>query len=102
MVPPLGYSEVDGSAASEWVAVGPGGVVTAAAVVHEPIAGFHPSERPFAYVLVKLDGADTALAHIVTEGLDRLRVGSRVEAVWAADEARQGTIRDIAAFRVIG
>ena len=102
VVPPLGYSEIDGSAASEWVAVGPGGVVTAAAVVHEPIAGFHPCERPFAYVLVKLDGADTALAHIVTDGLDRLRVGSRVEAVWAADEARKGTIRDIAGFRVVG
>jgi uncharacterized OB-fold protein len=102
VVPPLGYSEVDGSPASEWVAVGPGGVVTAAAIVHEPIAGFHPSERPFAYVLVKLDGADTALAHIVTDRLDALRIGGRVEAVWAADDARHGTIRDIAAFRVVG
>src|SRR5262245_24292914 len=100
VVPPLGYSEADGSPASEWVAVGPGGVITAVAVVHEPIAGFHPSERPFAFVLVRLDGADTALAHIVTDGLERLRVGSRVEAVWAADDARQGTIRDIASFRV--
>src|SRR5512146_1187593 len=101
VVPPLGYSEADGSPASEWVAVGPGGVVTAVAVVHEPIAGFHPSEHPFAYVLVRLDGADTALAHIVTDGLDRLRVGSRVEAAWAGDDARQGTIRDIASFRVV-
>ncbi|HWP65902.1 MAG TPA: OB-fold domain-containing protein [Candidatus Limnocylindria bacterium] len=102
VVPPLGYSEADGSPASGWVAVGPGGVVTAVAVVHEPIAGFHPSERPFAYVLVKLDGADTALVHIVADGLERLRVGSRVEAVWADDEARRGTIRDIAGFRVVG
>ena len=70
VVPPLGYSEADGSAAGEWVEVGTAGTVTAIAVVHEPIAGFHPSERPFAYVLVKLDGADTALAHVVTDGLD--------------------------------
>jgi len=102
VAPPLGYSEADGSAAGEWVEVGPGGVVTATAVVHEPIAGLHPSERPFAYVLVRLDRADTALAHVVTDGLDRLRVGSRVEAVWAADDARRGTIRDIASFRVVG
>jgi uncharacterized OB-fold protein len=50
-------------------------------------------------VLVKLDGADTALAHIVTEGLERLRVGVRVEAVWAPDDQRRGSIRDIAGFR---
>jgi uncharacterized OB-fold protein len=102
VVPPLGYSEVDGSGAGDaWVEVGTTGVVTAAAIVHEPIAGFHPCERPFAFVLVKLDGADTALAHLVTERLERLRVGSRVEAVWASDEARRGTILDIASFRVV-
>ena len=102
VVPPSGYSEVDGSAAGEWVEVGTAGVVTAVAVVHEPIAGFHPAEQPFAYVLVKLDGADTALAHIVLDGLERLRVGSRVEVVWAADDARKGTIHDIAGFRLVG
>ncbi len=101
VVPPVGYSEVDGSPAGEWVEVQPTGVVTAAARVHTPIAGLHPSTTPFAFVLVQLDGADTALAHIVTHGLDRLRVGARVEAVWAPDEARQGTIRDIACFRII-
>jgi uncharacterized OB-fold protein len=102
VVPPLGYSEADGSAAGDWVEVANSGVVTAAAVVHEPIAGLHPVSTPFAFVLVRLDGADTALAHIVTEGLDRLRVGSRVEAVWAPDEARRGTILDITSFRPIG
>src|SRR5262245_27984523 len=99
-VPPLGYSEVDGSAGGEWVAVRPTGTVTAVARVREPLDGLHPSDKPFAFVLVKLDGADTALAHIVTDDLDRLRVGARVEAVWAADDARIGSIRDIACFRV--
>ena len=102
VVPPLGYSEIDGSAASEWVAVGPGGVVTATAVVHEPIAGFHPSERPFAYVLVKLDGADTALAHVARGDLATLKVGARVQAEWKPDDERIGSVRDIAAFRVVG
>jgi hypothetical protein len=101
VVPPSGYSEADGSAAGEWVEVGTTGVVTAVAVVHEPIAGFHPSDRPFAYVLVQLDGAATALAHFVVDGIERLRVGSRVEVVWAPDDERCGAIRDIACFRPV-
>src|SRR5438874_4728880 len=100
VVPPLGYSEADGSAGGEWVEVKPTGVVTAVALVREPIAGLHPFTAPFAFVLVKLDGADTALAHLVRDDLARLRVGARVEAVWAAE--RTGTIRDIECFRVTG
>lgn len=101
VVPPLGYSEIDGSNAGEWVEVANTGVITAAARVDHPIERLHPSSKPFAFVLVKLDGADTGLAHIVTEELDRVAVGARVEAVFAADEARIGSIRDIASFRVI-
>ncbi len=99
VVPPLGYSEVDASAGGEWVEVQPTGTVTAVAVVREPIANLHPVDRPFAFVLVKLDGADTALAHVVTDDLDTLRVGARVAAVWAAE--RTGSIRDIECFRVV-
>ena len=99
VVPPLGYSEVDASVGGEWVEVQPTGTVTAVAVVREPIANLHPVDRPFAFVLVKLDGADTALAHVVTDDLDALRVGARVEVVWAAE--RTGTIRDIECFRVV-
>ena len=62
----------------------------------------HPVDSPFAFILVRLDGADTAMAHIVKDDLDRLKVGSRVEAVWAPDGERQGSIRDIACFRVVG
>ena len=101
VVPPLGYSEVDASAGGEWVEVKNTGVITAAARVDRPIERLHPSATPFAFVLVKLDGADTALAHIVKDDLDRVAVGARVEAVWAADEARVGSIRDIDSFRVI-
>jgi len=101
VVPPLGYSEVDASKGGEWVEVRDTGVVTAVAVVREPIDHLHPFSSPFAFVLVKLDGADTALAHVVTDDLDRLRVGARVQAVWAADDQRRGHIRDIAHFRVI-
>jgi uncharacterized OB-fold protein len=50
---------------------------------------------------VRLDGADTALPHVVTEGVDRVRVGLRVEAVWRPDGERVGSIRDIAGFRPV-
>ena len=99
VVPPLGYSEVDGSEGGAWVEVKSTGVVTAVAVVHEDVPGLHPAPPPFAFVRVKLDGADTAMPHIVTERLDALRVGTRVEAVWKPDDERIGSIRDIAAFR---
>lgn len=101
VVPPFGYSEVDGSTGGEWVEVQPIGTVTAVAVVHKPIDHLHPFEQPFAFVLVKLDGADTALAHAVRDDIDKVTVGSRVEAVWAADGERKGTILDIAYFRLI-
>ena len=100
VVPPLGYSEIDASEGGEWVEVKPTGTVTAVAGVQKPLAQLHPSDGPFAFVLVKLDGADTALAHIVVDGHERVQVGSRVEAVWA--EERTGTIRDIARFRLVG
>ena len=101
VVPPLGYSEATGAEGGEWVAVASSGVVTAVAIVHEAVEGLHPARAPFAFVLVKLDGADTALPHVVTGGLERLRIGTRVEAVWKPDGERIGSIRDIAGFRPI-
>src|SRR4030095_13045938 len=47
VVPPLGYSEADASAAHEWVAVKDTGTLTAVAVVHEPIERLHPFAEPF-------------------------------------------------------
>jgi uncharacterized OB-fold protein len=102
VVPPLDYSEIDGSADGEWVRVSDEGVVTAVAVVRTPIERLHPFTTPFAFVLVRLDGADTAMAHVVKDRLDALRVGSRVRAVWAPDGERHGTIRDIGCFELIG
>jgi uncharacterized OB-fold protein len=101
VVPPVGYSEIDGSAGGDWVEVQDTGVITALAIVRAPIEGMHPFASPFAFVLVRLDGADTALAHVVKDDLDKLTVGARVGAVWAADDQRRGSIRDIAYFRLL-
>ena len=101
VVPPVGYSELDASPAGEWVAVKDSGTVAAVAVVHRPLERLHPFAEPFAYVLVRLDGADTALAHGVKDDLGALKVGAREQAVWAPDGERKGTWRDIVCFRVI-
>jgi len=100
VVPPLGYSELDGRGDGEWVEVADCGVVTSVALVHEPVEGLHPFDEPFAFVLVKLDGADTALAHVVKGTPRGLRIGARVRAVWAPDGEREGTIRDISHFEL--
>ncbi|HVM94995.1 MAG TPA: OB-fold domain-containing protein [Candidatus Acidoferrales bacterium] len=101
VVPPLGYSEIDASEGGDWVEVSDSGTLTAVAMVHHPLEDLHPSTKPFAFVLVKLDGADTALPHIVTENPEKAKVGARVQAVWAADDQRTGTLRDIVTLRTI-
>lgn len=101
VVPPTGYSEIDGSEGTEWVEVQDTGVVTAVAVVRNPLERLHPFTSPFAFVLVRLDGADTAMAHVVKDEFEKVKVGARVQAVWAPDDQRTGTIRDITCFRLL-
>ena len=82
--------------ASSWREVGPGGALTTFAVVRRP-QGIHPLPAPFAYALVRLDGADTDLLHIVRAAdYAVLRAGLRVRAVWKAE--RRGSILDISHF----
>ncbi|MEW6261575.1 MAG: Zn-ribbon domain-containing OB-fold protein [Thermodesulfobacteriota bacterium] len=80
-----------------WVDLESTGTVTGFTVVRyaEP---HQPFEPPFILALIKLDGADTPLAHVV-RGLDasRIKVGLRVKAVFA--EKSTSTIRDIDHFR---
>jgi uncharacterized OB-fold protein len=61
-----------------------------------PLSG-QPLEHPFAWALIRLDGADTAMLHAVDAGsAAAMRTGMRVRARWAGD--RVGSIRDIACF----
>jgi uncharacterized OB-fold protein len=64
--------------------------------VTEPLRT-HPLDRPFAWALVKLDGADTSLLHAFDCGsADRAQAGARVRIRWAAEP--EGHIKDIACF----
>jgi uncharacterized protein len=96
LVPPQEYDPVTAEALDEWVAVGPGGVVVAWAWIAQPLPK-QPLNRPFAWALVRLDGADTALLHAVDAGSEeRMRTGMRVTARWRPERA--GEIRDIECF----
>jgi uncharacterized protein len=96
--PPTEYGAETGEelTVDDLVEVGPGGEVTTWAWVHHP-RDQHPLDRPFAWALIGLDGADTALLHVVDAGDEsRMRTGMRVKARWR--EERVGDIHDVEAF----
>jgi uncharacterized protein len=96
MVPPAEYDPVTSEELSELVEVGQSGVVTTWSWVHRPRSK-QPFDRPFAYALIKLDGADTALLHVVDAREEsRMATGMRVTVRWR--DEREGHIRDIECF----
>ncbi|GAA0320417.1 OB-fold nucleic acid binding domain-containing protein [Streptomyces polychromogenes] len=96
MVPPVEYDPITADELRELVEVAPTGTVTTWAWNGEPRPQ-QPLAAPFAWVLVRLDGADTALLHALdAPGPDAVRTGMRVRVRWAAE--RTGAITDIACF----
>ena len=101
LVPPTEYDPATSApVASEgdhWVEVGPIGTVQAFTWVAQPRAGKHTLSRPFAFALIRPDGADTALLHMVDCGsADAIAIGSRVAPRWRAE--RTGYMTDIEAW----
>ncbi|MFE1749334.1 Zn-ribbon domain-containing OB-fold protein [Streptomyces anandii] len=96
LVPPVEYDPATAEEIHDLVEVAPTGTVTTWAWNHEPRRG-QPLATPFAWVLVRLDGADTALLHALdAPGPEAVRTGLRVRIRWAAE--RTGAITDIACF----
>jgi len=95
VVPPVEFDPVTHEPLSELVPVAATGTVQTWCWVSEPVKG-QPLERPFAFALVLLDGADTPMLHAVDAAYDDMRTGMRVRARWV-DEP-QGHITDIACF----
>jgi uncharacterized protein len=95
-VPPAEYDPVTFAPPAELLEVGPAGTVTTWSWQPEPGDG-QPLDHPFAWALIRLDGADTALLHAVDAGsAPAMRTGMRVRPRWAAE--RSGHIRDIVCF----
>jgi uncharacterized OB-fold protein len=96
IVPPVEYDPQTAAELSEFVAVGPAGVVTTWAWIAEPRPN-NPLQKAFAWALIRLDGADTALLHAVDAGDEtRMKTGMRVKPRWR--EERSGHILDIECF----
>jgi len=96
LVPPKEYDPDTGEALSELVEVAPTGTVVSWAWVARPREK-QPLGRPFAYALVRLDGAETPMLHAVDAGEpSRMRTGLRVRARFAAE--RGAGVRDLEAF----
>jgi uncharacterized OB-fold protein len=98
IVPPVEYDPVTSDDLTELVDVADTGVVTTWSWNATPVAG-QPLDRPFAWALVQLDGADTGMLAAVDAGdAATMRTGVRVKARWA--DERVGSIRDLVCFDI--
>jgi uncharacterized OB-fold protein len=96
LCPPVEYDPVTSEELSELVEVGSQGTVLTWSWEPSPRA-YQPLDRPFAWALVRLDGADTGLLHALDAGSpDRVATGMAVRIRWR--DAREGAITDIACF----
>ncbi|WP_392756411.1 Zn-ribbon domain-containing OB-fold protein [Streptomyces sp. LN590] len=96
LVPPVEYDPVTAEELRELAEVATTGTVTTWAWNPAPRRD-QPLATPFAWVLVKLDGADTALLHVLdAPGPEAVNTGMRVRIRWAPQ--RTGAITDIACF----
>jgi uncharacterized OB-fold protein len=97
--PPVEYDPTDGAPLTEMVEVGTEGEVTTWSWVAHPRTG-QPFGAPHALALVRLDGADTAMLHVIdAPGPHAVSSGARVRIRWR-DEP-QGMIDDIECFELV-
>ena len=99
IVPPMEYDPDTAAELTEFVEVGQEGEIVSFAWVKEPREA-HPMESPFAWAMIRLDGADVPMIHCVAaKSESEVATGARVRAVWA-DEPR-GFISDIRCFELV-
>ncbi len=94
-VPPAEYDPVTYEQLTEIVPVSSVGTVVSWTWQSTPLEG-QPLDEPFAWALIKLDGADTPLLHAVKTSSDEISTGARVHAHWVDEPV--GAITDIAYF----
>src|SRR3569833_3725739 len=96
VVPPPEFDPVTHQQTTEYVEVADAGTVSSWTWVPEPVKG-QPFDRPFAFALVTLDGADTPFLHALDVATpDDVETGMRVRIRWR--DERTGDITDIECF----
>lgn len=99
IVPPMEYDPDTAEELSEFVDVGQEGEIVSFAWVKEPREA-HPSDKPFAWAMIKLDGADVPMIHwVAADSEGAVSTGARVKVAWA--EETRGYITDIARFELL-
>jgi uncharacterized protein len=99
VVPPTEYDpETAEDVEPKLIEVGPGGVLTSWAWTDHPKPD-QPLDRPFAWALIKLDGATTSMLHAFDAGsTERCETGLRVTAKFRPQAERVGRMADIECF----
>jgi len=82
----------------EWLELSGEGAVESFTIVRRCFV-MHPFKAPFAYALIRLDGADVSFLHIIKDGIEKIEKGSRVKAVFRKE--RKGHILDIECFKLV-
>ena len=99
IVPPMEYDPDTAEELSEFVDVGEQGEIVTFAWVKEPREA-HPMNEPFAWAMIKLDGADVPIIHCVAAKSESdVTTGARVRAVWADETI--GFMTDIRCFELV-
>ena len=96
-IPPTKTCGLCFSVCADWAAVGPEGRVVSATQALYPSKA-HAVDNPI-FALIRLDGADTNLLHLLAGPLEKVPIGSRVRAVFK--EPRSGGILDIDHFQLV-
>ena len=97
LVPPAEYDPETSAELTELIEVGSEGTVTTFSWNDTPREG-QPLDHPFAWALIKLDGADSAMLHAVDGPVE---IGTRVRVRWRAGDEPIADIGAIECFEVV-
>ena len=99
-VPPRSHCPTCFAKMTEWVKLSGKGTLETYTIVRYK-EQYMPKEPPYAYGVIKLDGATTGIVHLIGGvDLNKIKVGMKMEPVFK--EQREGSILDIEYFKPVG
>ena len=99
-VPPRSHCPTCFAKLTEWVKLSGKGTLETYTIVRYK-EQYMPKEPPYAYGVIKLDGATTGIVHLIGGvDLNKIKVGMKMEPVFK--EQREGSILDIEYFKPVG
>ncbi|HZT65099.1 MAG TPA: OB-fold domain-containing protein [Acidimicrobiales bacterium] len=99
LFPAVEYDPETGEALTETVEVGPEGTVDGWTWVAHPTPK-HPLDRPFAFALIRPDGADTAMVHAVDAG-DEATMSTGMRVAPRFRQEAKGIVTDLEAWEPV-